>query len=116
MNLIDLAESGFAYGDSDVISDKWGVQCPICYNQELHQIDVEVIFRDEDCDGLSTKVKNNSCKTEVAKSHEIPLRRDSILIKFACEHCHGDPKLDNRRLNLLIAQHKGSTIIKWVNL
>ena len=89
------------YADDDGL-----VSCPDCGSENLHQESCEVIFRDEDKDGLLTIVENGNIETGYIQSPDIPFRRDSMYINFSCEHCEGIK-------SLFIAQHKGCTFMAW---
>jgi hypothetical protein len=103
--------------------------CPECNNPMLHQIAVNVIFRDkEDADGILTKIKTKETVICRVEDKDIPGRRDVLTIDFGCELCDVErdcPKgdlcfqqnwCDNhwKVHTLQIVQHKGSTFFQWI--
>lgn len=104
--------------------------CPNCGEDYLHQESVVVLVRDRE-DGPATRVEVKASPSElqpwiaarqgidvlpplehpaaevrVSRAAHPPGRRDSIAITFFCEHCPAKPVL-------VIAQHKGMTLVTW---
>lgn len=94
-------------------TDRW-LHCPKCQQMgNLHHDTVQVFNRStEDSDsGLLVTVQELAVQaTSVAGVVSYPrnpsTRRDGVSIHFWCECCNLDAEL-------VIAQHKGNTIIEW---
>lgn len=97
--------------------------CPRCGADNLHHIGVTFYERGED-DATVLRITQSlqvygedrptSTTTEVvpaARSGNPSSRRSGIAIRFYCEQCGGGE--EGKRLELTIAQHKGSTEIGW---
>ena len=91
------------------------LQCPLCNETcDMHQIRVDIGFRDEGCGGMITEVCKNSTKTRYSdryqKSNESVFSkyRSGIKIYFECLMC-------SKIIVLKINQHKGVTQIFWTN-
>ena len=83
------------------------LMCPKCSGQNLHQVWVKSIFRDEeDKDGTAVISTTKVTVQKRIKCEQIPGRRDVIDIKFFCDGCGGE-------FILRILQHKGNTMISW---
>lgn len=81
--------------------------CPECKETYMHQADVRVINRKEDCDGVVTHINHdNHIMQADVPAEEIVGRRDTIEIDYDCEYCG--------RHTLQLHQHKGSSLIKWI--
>lgn len=81
--------------------------CPECKDTYMHQADVRVINRKEDCDGVATHIDGRNLVTQAdVPAEEIVGRRDTIEIDYDCEHCG--------RHTLQLHQHKGNSLIKWI--
>ena len=80
--------------------------CPDCGFDYLHQVAVEVKFRDnEDGDGTQVICSQKESKiTRFKNEDEKRTRRDIIFVYFTCENCDGIKRM-------VIDQHKGQTII-----
>lgn len=100
------------YRDIDVEVEDYGTQslmCPFCGESDLHQSEVQVIWRQEDQSvGLRIQSQNDETFTADNDTLYAKGRRDALEIIFWCEHCTTKPKLH-------IYQHKGKTHIAWDN-
>jgi hypothetical protein len=97
--------------------------CPRCGADNLHHIGVVFYERDEDAANVLQltqtlqhhgEARLTSVVTEIVpsnKSRNPSSRRNGMAIQFWCEQCGGG--LDQDRIELTIAQHKGSTEIGW---
>ena len=86
--------------------------CPECGDGYLHQLRVEVFWRDEDAPPADQK-RVDSRKADHGWEVRFPAgrrnpsrRRDGLLVDFVCEQCGG-------LQTLAIAQHKGNTLVYW---
>ena len=81
--------------------------CPGCGDHNLHQFTVEVFnrYREDDPTGFHAMIENHALNLDLDMAGNPSLRRDGLLIYFACEHCPG-------RVRLSIAQHKGATLVE----
>lgn len=82
--------------------------CPYCDSDNLRHGEVQVYsrFREGD-DGIRVTVFGpGEPAVATVPSREIPGRRDCLRIIFTCEGCA-------RSSTLLIAQHKGQTLLRW---
>ena len=104
--------------DKMIVTEDMGsvseLRCPRCGGQYLHHLGVTVFDRAEDAPALvRTTVASGTTKTDAvpnAGSGNPSSRRDGLAILFSCESCGGtlaDP------IELVIAQHKGTTEIGW---
>ena len=91
--------------------------CPVCGSNYLHQAQVRTIFRfREDGPGLQTiHTTDNRIETSFLEDKFIFGRRDVIYIYFNCEHCHVTKTGALDYHTLRIEQHKGLTLMQWVN-
>lgn len=83
--------------------------CPECGAVWLHHSEVTVYSRpEEDGPVTSTRVHSDaSVRVLPGKWKGNPSsRRDSVAIRFSCEHCNVDAELT-------IAQNKGQTHLQW---
>jgi len=87
------------------------LNCPECGGNNIHHKGVSVYLRDrEDGPGVLHLVPEHSVDKVDSfqiKSHQIPGRRNSLLINFWCETC---PEIST----LQIIQHKGNTQLNWI--
>ena len=90
------------------------LHCPRCAGRNLHHLGVVIYDRAEDADNvIRTTVEGGTSRTAVVPnsgSGNPSSRRDGLAILFSCEACGGDLA---DPIELLIAQHKGSTEIIW---
>jgi hypothetical protein len=98
--------------DIDIELDDYGIQslvCPFCGESDLHQSDVQVIWRKE-CQSNGLRIESHQDETFTADHNASQAKgyRDAMEITFWCEHCDTKPKLH-------IYQHKGKTYIAWDN-
>lgn len=90
-------------------SDRAVLTCPHCGGEQMHQLRVEVFFRDEDADhGLYAGIGGDSKMviTGTQMTGNPSPRRDGIRVYYSCEHC---PKTSA----LILSQHKGDSEIYW---
>jgi hypothetical protein len=99
--------------------------CPRCGGQNLHQDKVKVATRVKE-DGAGTCVVVDGSKISVTPATDADFagRRDDLTIEFFCEGCDEpvDPEDEviaaqfpaRARPHLLIMQHKGQTLVRWV--
>jgi len=83
--------------------------CPSCNNAYLHQLDVTVYQRVKE-DGPARKTvapTGGGPASEYFVQSGAPGRRDTIEIAMDCEGCRA-------QLTLEIQQHKGQTLVRWV--
>lgn len=93
-----------------IVDDEYKMMCPECGDEWLHQVNVYVANRPEDCDSNCVRISSRgNIVSHHLDSNDIPGRRDCVEISFSCENC-GD--IGHR---LRIQQHKGNTFIGWVN-
>lgn len=96
--------------------DKEVLLCPVCEGDYLHQDNTEVVHRIyfEDSDCMVHDIKNaREIETRILKQEKAHGRRDYVLISFVCEYCcEGTDR--NIPWKLQIMQHKGRTLIEWV--
>jgi hypothetical protein len=92
--------------------------CPSCGGRNLHQLDVDIFAREENavtgwrmcvrgldhCHGLAPEAS-----VSPGLSGNPSARRGGILVRLACEECHGS-------CELRIAQHKGQTTVRLAAL
>lgn len=84
--------------------------CPHCNGDTLRHGRVVVANRRaENDDGVVTTVSFSGVHSWEASSTDLPGRRDSLALSFRCENETCPP------LALLVMQHKGSTLLRWVN-
>jgi hypothetical protein len=90
------------------------LRCPRCAGPNLHHLGVTVFDRAEDAPVvIRTLVEGGKSKTDVVPNGDSgnpSSRRDGLAILFSCEGCGGDLA---DPIELMIAQHKGSTEIAW---
>jgi transcription elongation factor Elf1 len=89
--------------------DFYGLECPACGNENLHQRLVDIFPRREDADCAPITVDAKDGTIFGAAVIRIPnpsARRQGLSITFECEHCPAEPILD-------IYQHKGTTHVEW---
>ena len=92
-------ETNFGYGNELI--------CPNCGCNNLHQVAVDVYFRNEDAKyGLHTCVDFSNATTDMEVGGNPSLRRSGLYITFECEQCPVESKLN-------ILQHKGTTYLEW---
>lgn len=88
--------------------------CPRCRNAHLHHEGLKSFDRDEDAETIRlTEVAAGDVTTTTpsAKNSGNPSqRRDGLVISFRCEICSEEP---DDILELTIAQHKGTTLLRW---
>lgn len=83
-----------------------GLPCPVCGDEYMHHGTVRVYERvREDEPGTITEI-NQSVKMTAAPSKALPGRRGTVEIDFTCENGH--------KSTLQIMQHKGNTLVKWI--
>ncbi len=84
--------------------DSLQFECPLCGGDNVHQNEVVVMERvgSEDTDVLRTTCKGSQVKTEYTEPQYG--RRNSLVIRFACESCPGT-------FALVVMQHKGITFL-----
>jgi hypothetical protein len=97
--------------------------CPRCGADNLHHMGVTFYERGEDEPNVLRIIQSllvygedraTSTTTEIvsaARSGNPSGRRNGMAIEFQCEQCGGG--VDGKRIELTIAQHKGSTEIGW---
>jgi hypothetical protein len=99
--------------------------CPACSRHCTHQGAVEVFLRiNGDEDGIHTFAKFGGTTVDNYLTDNPSMRSSGIRIFFTCEYCHFDMDVDNDGnlihndspppYELLIQQHKGSTIFETV--
>lgn len=81
------------------------LSCPMCDFSYLHQKAVEIWNRDEDAKIDGVRVSENSEVGKAVGTNPSP-RRDGVSISFSCEGC-------GHIGELVIAQHKGQTVMEW---
>jgi hypothetical protein len=85
--------------------------CPACGSGYLHQGKV-VVFNPETEDakeGVKVEVDGLKVRVEPELKGNPSPRRQGLLIHFLCEECDEAPAM-------VIAQHKGNTIMRWPNM
>ena len=83
--------------------------CPACGNAFLHHESVEVFERTEDADhGLHVTVSGGKSEADTNLAGNPSSRRHGLFVRFSCETCDAVPILT-------IRQHKGSTVIDFVD-
>lgn len=111
---------------NQVIINKYNMLCcPKCGENYLHQKKVEIFNRDEDeKDGLHLCVvgKNAVMDNNPDNMKDNPSsRRQGITIDFYCELCSDNDDYENEvshepiLFTLAIYQHKGVTMMEWLN-
>lgn len=84
--------------------------CPHCNGDTLRHGRVVIANRRaENDDGVVTAVSPAGVHSWEASSTDLPGRCNSLALSFQCEN-EACP-----RLVLLVMQHKGSTLLRWVN-
>jgi len=87
--------------------------CPKCRGFNLHQsVVTSRMRRVEDGPAVSITHKQDGSAT-FEPDTGAPGRRDSLDIKFWCEHCDRDDE-EGAQYTLRIEQHKGTTFLSWV--
>lgn len=106
--------------DAGDVSD---LLCPRCGADNLHHVGVVFYERGEDAAQLLQLTQSlrrygedrlTGVVTEIVPSERSlnpSSRRNGLAIQFVCEQCGGGS--DQDRIELTIAQHKGSTEIGW---
>jgi hypothetical protein len=89
------------------------LRCPRCGGENLHHLGVISYDRSKEDD--PTTVINLSAGRITSATHDDASanpssRRGGLAIQFGCELCHG---VGENRIELTIAQHKGTTEIGW---
>jgi hypothetical protein len=80
--------------------------CPFCDSEYLHQIEVEVFFREEDTDkGSHTTITRDASIVKSDQTGNPSPRRDGVRVWMKCEQCQRLSWVD-------IYQHKGQTFLR----
>jgi len=100
----------------DDFEDEFCLRCPRCGDMYTHHGDVRVYWRDRE-DGTTrvTKIECGHVIAEICPPPNPSARRDAVGIMFTCEGCQGcdDSPFPSEEYELVIAQHKGETFLKW---
>lgn len=101
---------------AEVSSDGW-LACPICGSENLHQDTVTIFDRSEDAENVQVTTSGfdvlSRATIKNGASANPSYRRHGMLISFWCESCDSAEDKPEAK-NLAIYQHKGLTIIEWV--
>lgn len=90
------------------------LQCPVCEGGRIHHHTVRIYERlgEDDSDIIYTLSGHQKVYTQIKDGSDcdiIGARRNGLLLSFDCEDCTGT-------FDLALFQHKGFTLLKWVNL
>lgn len=94
-----------------VIDDRGVLLCPFCRGDYLHSAEVVVYDRKEDAEITRVVTIGAAIEKKCLASRESGNpsgRRHGIAIRFTCEQCGPDV-----RLELTLAQRKGFTLMGW---
>lgn len=98
--------------NSDFFDDDTDIKCPICNSTYLNHNKVELFEREEDeSTGSHITIQNGVSTSDDNLTNNPSKRRTGIIIHFECEMC--DNK--NKTHKLAIVQHKGNTLIYWLD-
>lgn len=95
--------------------------CPHCGSENLHQEKIEIFNRDEDeKTGLHLRVVGKTAVVDQNMGNNPSPRRQGMTLSFYCEECSDNYDDDGKRNNitlytLAIYQHKGVTMMEWLN-
>ncbi len=89
----------------------YALHCPDCGGNFLHHTEIKVFLNNSGSRGKCDVVSITD-KTPINFTRRVALDnpsndRDGLLIRFYCEFCPAEPVL-------AIYQHKGQTVIEWV--
>lgn len=90
------------------INDRNELLCPRCGGGNLHHGLIEAHERNEDSGpGVKVVIDGTHLQAYPVPANDMPWRRNQLVITFRCEGCEECSSLE-------IRQHKGSTIVQWV--
>jgi len=88
--------------------------CPQCNDEHLHHGEVRVLTRPNSSED-NTAIQFSLHKApKIIPQQDAPGRRNSLEIDFYCESCSCENA--DQPYTLRIVQHKGSTLINWLDL